>query len=174
MASTRRITENQMRLIKPSLKFFTALHVSLYKLSGGRLFNRIGGGEICIVRMLGAKSGQPREFPLMYVPYKSGIVLVASLAGAPSHPVWYHNLIKYPQFEVTVGTTTKSLSLELRIKRRNRKSGLCAARRIRIFRCIKTERTEIFRYSSASPSMGNANCRSPDQTLEFHFEVQHR
>ena len=109
MASPRPITEAQMRLVKPGLKLFTAFHVFLYKLSGGRLFNRMGGGEICIVKMTGAKSGQPREFPLMYVPYRNGIVLVASLAGAPKHPVWYHNLIKYPQFEVTVESTVRKL-----------------------------------------------------------------
>ncbi len=109
MASPRRITETQMRLVKPGLKLFTAFHVFLYKFSGGRLFNRMGGGEICIVRMTGAKSGQPREFPLMYVPYRNGIVLVASLAGAPNNPVWYRNLIKYPQFEVTVGATVRKL-----------------------------------------------------------------
>ena len=109
MASPRPIAEAQMRLIKPGLKLFTAFHVFLYKLTAGRLFNRIGGGEICIVKMTGAKSGQPREFPLMYVPYRNGIVLVASLAGAPNHPVWYHNLIKYPRFEIAVGSETKKL-----------------------------------------------------------------
>lgn len=109
MTSPRRITEAQIRLVKPGLKLFTAFHVYLYKLTGGKLFNRMGGGEICIVTMTGAKSGQPREFPLMYVPYRNGIVLVASFAGAPDHPVWYHNLVKYPEFEVTVGSTVKKL-----------------------------------------------------------------
>ena len=109
MASPRRITKTQMRLVKPGLRLFTKLHVFLYKLSGGRLFNRMGGGEICIVKMTGAKSGHPREFPLMYVPYQNGIVLVASLAGAPNHPVWFHNLVKYPQFEIAVGSVVKKL-----------------------------------------------------------------
>ena len=109
MASPRRITKTQMRLVKPGLRLFTKLHVFLYKLSGGRLFNRMGGGEICIVKMTGARSGRPREFPLMYVPYRNGIVLVASLAGAPSHPVWFHNLVKYPQFEVAVGSVVQKL-----------------------------------------------------------------
>ena len=103
MRNPRPITEAQLRLVKPGLRLFTRLHVFFYKLTGGRHFNRMGGGEICIVKMGGAKTGQPREFPLMYVPYRNGIVLVASLAGGPRHPVWYHNLIKYPQFEVTVG-----------------------------------------------------------------------
>ena len=59
--------------------------------------------------MKGARTGLTKDFPLMYVPYKNGIVLVASLAGAPRHPVWYHNLIKHPEFEVTVGHTTRNL-----------------------------------------------------------------
>jgi F420H(2)-dependent quinone reductase len=109
MQRQRRITETQIRLVKPGLKLFTRFHVFLYKLTGGRLFNRMGGGEVCIVKMTGAKSGQSREFPLMYVPYRKGIVLVASLAGAPRHPIWFHNLVKHPQIEVTVGPNVHQL-----------------------------------------------------------------
>ena len=116
MSSPRRITEKQMRLVKPLLKVFTSLHVFLYKVSGGKLFNKMGGGEICIVKMTGAKSGQAREFPLMYVPYHNGIVLVASLAGAPNHPVWYHNLIRHPRLEVTTGPVTKRLKARIASK----------------------------------------------------------
>jgi deazaflavin-dependent oxidoreductase (nitroreductase family) len=116
MSSPRQISETQLRIIKPGLRFFTRLHVCLYKLTGGRLFNRVGGGEICIVTMTGAKSGKPKDFPLMYIPYKNGIVLVASLAGAPRHPVWYHNLVKHPEFEVTVGHRTRKLVARLATK----------------------------------------------------------
>jgi F420H(2)-dependent quinone reductase len=113
MANPRPITETQIRLVKPALKAFARLHVLLYKLSGGRLLNRMGGGEICIVRMTGARSGEPREYPLMHVPYRDGIVLVASLAGSPRHPVWYYNLIAHPEFEVIVGRDTRRLTARL-------------------------------------------------------------
>ncbi len=109
METARPITETQIRIIKPFLRLFTRLHVYLYKMFGGKLFHSMGGGEICIVRMRGAKSGAVKDFPLMYVPYKDGIVLVASLAGAPKHPVWYHNLVKNPEFDVTVGRETRRL-----------------------------------------------------------------
>ena len=102
MSNPRPISELQLRLFKPAIKCFTQLHIFLYKSTGGRYFNRIGGGEICIVKMKGAKSGQVREFPLMYVPYKEGIVLVASLGGAPRNPIWYHNLVANPEIEVVV------------------------------------------------------------------------
>lgn len=113
MQNPRPITEAQLRLVKPGLRVFTRLHVFLYKLTGGRLFGRMGGGAICIVRMTGAKSGRKRDFPLMYVPYRDGIVLVASLAGGPRHPIWYHNLLRHPQIEVTVGRKVVSLVARL-------------------------------------------------------------
>ena len=109
METARPITETQIRLIKPLLRLFTRLHVFLYRMSGGKLFHSMGGGEVCIVTMRGAKTGHKKDFPLMYVPYKNGIVLVASLAGAPKHPVWYHNLVRNPEFEVTVGRETRKL-----------------------------------------------------------------
>jgi deazaflavin-dependent oxidoreductase (nitroreductase family) len=38
--------------------------------------------------------------PLLYIPHGKWILLVASAGGAPSHPAWYHNLIKHPNIEV--------------------------------------------------------------------------
>ena len=85
------------------LKAFTRLHLTLYRLSGGRLFAKLAGDPICIVTMTGAKSGRRRSIPLMYVPYGEGVLLVASLGGAPKHPVWYHNLVAHPDIEVEQG-----------------------------------------------------------------------
>ena len=96
------ISETQLRLIKPFMRLFTNLNVWIYKCSGGQLMNRFGGGDVCLVRMTGAKSGVTKEMPLMYVPYQDGIILVASMAGAPKHPSWYYNLVAHPQIEVTV------------------------------------------------------------------------
>jgi deazaflavin-dependent oxidoreductase (nitroreductase family) len=79
----------------------TRLHVLLHRLSGGRLFNRLAGDEVCFVSMTGAKSGRRLTVPLMYVPHREGVLLVASQGGAPRNPVWYHNLVKHPEIEVT-------------------------------------------------------------------------
>lgn len=83
------------------LKSMTRTHVFLHRLSGGRLFNSIAGDEVCFVTMKGAKSGRTLTIPLMYVPYRDGVLLVASQGGAPKNPVWYHNLVKYPDITVT-------------------------------------------------------------------------
>ena len=63
-------------------------------------FNTLGGDEVCFVTMKGAKSGRTLTIPLMYVPYRDGVLLVASQGGAPKNPVWYHNLVKHPDIEV--------------------------------------------------------------------------
>ncbi|MCZ6893892.1 MAG: hypothetical protein O7H40_07595, partial [Gammaproteobacteria bacterium] len=68
MDKPRPITETQLRLMKPFMRWFTNFNVLVYKWSGGKMMNRFGGGEICLVRMTGAKSGKTKEIPLMYVP----------------------------------------------------------------------------------------------------------
>jgi deazaflavin-dependent oxidoreductase (nitroreductase family) len=91
------------------LKAFTRLHVALYKMSGGKLFTRLAGDEICMVTMTGAKTGKKRTIPLMYVPYEDGVLLVASQGGAPRNPVWYHNLKAHPEVEILEGGTKRTL-----------------------------------------------------------------
>ncbi|MCP5067193.1 MAG: nitroreductase family deazaflavin-dependent oxidoreductase [bacterium] len=83
------------------LKAMTRTHVFLHKLSGGRLFNTLSGDDVCFVTMTGAKSGRRLTIPLMYVPYEAGVLLVASQGGAPKNPVWYGNLVKTPDIEVS-------------------------------------------------------------------------
>jgi deazaflavin-dependent oxidoreductase (nitroreductase family) len=82
------------------VKTFTRLHLVLHQLSGGRLFNTLGGDEVCFVTMRGARSGRSVTIPLMYIPYRDGILLVASQGGAPKNPTWYFNLVKHPDIEV--------------------------------------------------------------------------
>src|SRR5206468_3191647 len=70
-----------------------------------------GGGEantlrdtgmpVIIVTMRGRKSGAVRKIALMRVEHDGEYALVASMGGAPTHPVWYHNLIANPD-EVTI------------------------------------------------------------------------
>jgi F420H(2)-dependent quinone reductase len=95
------------------LKLFTRLNVVVYKFSGGRLLNEFSGMPICLVEMVGAKSGKKRTIPLMYVPHESGFILVASQGGAPKNPVWYNNLVANPEVLITEGGATHRLTARL-------------------------------------------------------------
>ncbi len=56
-----------------------------------------------IVTNVGARTGKVRKTPLMRVEHDGKYAAVASMGGAPKHPVWYYNLRANPQVEVQDG-----------------------------------------------------------------------
>jgi len=104
------------------VKAWTRLHVFLNRLSGGRLLNSMGGDDVCFVTMKGARSGRTLTIPLMYVPYGEGVLLVASMGGAPRNPVWYNNLVKHPEISVT--HRGRAMKLRARLATPDEKAGL--------------------------------------------------
>jgi len=111
--SSKEMTQDEYVRFRGMVKAVSKLNVLVYRLSGGRLWNKMYGREICLVTMKGAKSGKIRTIPLMYVPYKDGICLVASLGGAPQNPVWYKNLIAHPEIEYQYRSTKKKVTAHL-------------------------------------------------------------
>ncbi len=55
---------------------------------------------LAVFTMTGAKSGQPREIPLVYTTDGDRLVIIASKGGAPTNPDWYHNLVANPSVKV--------------------------------------------------------------------------
>jgi deazaflavin-dependent oxidoreductase (nitroreductase family) len=105
-----------------AVKAWTRLHVLVNRLSGGRLLNSMGGDDVCFVTMKGARSGRTLTIPLMYVPYGEGVLLVASMGGAPRNPVWYNNLVKHPEIAVT--HRGRAMKLRARLATAEEKPGL--------------------------------------------------
>ena len=68
--------------------------VETYERTGGREANTLldTGMPIILVTTRGNKSGKLRKTPLMRVEHNGEYALVASMGGAPKHPVWYYNL----------------------------------------------------------------------------------
>jgi deazaflavin-dependent oxidoreductase (nitroreductase family) len=60
------------------------------------------GRDVLILTTKGAKSGEARENPVVYTRRGEHYVIVASKGGAPTHPSWYHNLLKHPDVTVEV------------------------------------------------------------------------
>jgi len=61
---------------------------------------------LLLLTTTGARSGQRRTAPMMYVPDGNRLLVIASNAGAPKHPDWYYNLVAHPQVTVEVGKET--------------------------------------------------------------------
>jgi deazaflavin-dependent oxidoreductase (nitroreductase family) len=71
----------------------------LLKLTNGR-FSVAVGQPVLLLTVKGAKSGLPRETPLLYAVDGDNLVVVASKAGSPSHPAWYHNVKANPTVDI--------------------------------------------------------------------------
>lgn len=78
-----------------------------FRANEGRVGGPFEGAPMILVHHIGAKSGTERVTPLVYFPQPDGqIVIIASKAGAPTNPDWYHNLKANPKITVEVGTET--------------------------------------------------------------------
>ena len=86
----------------PSPRQWVADQVELYEGSGGTagLTLRDTGLPVIIVTNRGRKTGAIRKTPLMKVVDGKNYILVASVGGAPKHPVWYYNLKAEPNVEI--------------------------------------------------------------------------
>lgn len=76
-------------------------------LSGGRFTAAewLAGLPVAMVEMTGARSGQPRTAPLIYVQLETEperMALIATNWGRQRLPAWYHNLKAHPEAYGTV------------------------------------------------------------------------
>jgi len=93
----------------PSPTRWVAEHVELYEGSGGTEGSTLNGLPVIIVTNRGWKTGAIRKTPLMRVVDGNNYILVASIGGAPKHPLWYHNLKADPNVEIRDGTVVHSM-----------------------------------------------------------------
>jgi deazaflavin-dependent oxidoreductase (nitroreductase family) len=94
------MTDKEFKQLRQFIKPFSALNVWVYRLTGGRLMGTFQGRPVMLVSMTGAKTGKTRTIPLMYVPYKAGVIVVGSQGGAPKSPVWVKSIEKNPDVVV--------------------------------------------------------------------------
>jgi deazaflavin-dependent oxidoreductase (nitroreductase family) len=74
----------------------------LLRLTGGRL-SSVYPVPVMLLTTTGAKTGQPRTLPLLYVTNGDDLMLIASNYGRTGHPAWYRNLVANPKVEVLAG-----------------------------------------------------------------------
>ena len=84
--------------------------VELYEGSDGAEGNNMRGKPVIILTSRGAKSGNIRKTPLMRVEHEGRYAVVASQGGAPTHPVWYHNVVADPHVELQDGPARQDMT----------------------------------------------------------------
>ena len=95
----------------PSPTEWVRNQVELYESSGGTEGTSLNGLAVIIVTNKGRKTGAIRKTPLMRVADGDNYVLVASRGGAPTNPVWYHNLQADPNVEIRDGVDVHSMKV---------------------------------------------------------------
>lgn len=100
---------------EPSPQQWVRDQVEAYERSGGREASTLldTGMPVIIVGHRGRHSGKVRKTPLMRVEHDGEYALVASQGGAPTHPVWYHNLKAAPD-QVTIQDGPEAVDMVVR------------------------------------------------------------
>lgn len=76
-----------------------------FRENDGRVGGNFAGSHLLLLTTTGAKTGEKRIAPMMYFTEGEDVYVIASKAGTPENPAWYHNLVAHP--EVTVEQSTE-------------------------------------------------------------------
>ena len=82
---------------QPSTSSWSRKQTELFEATKGEEGGDLRGRPIIVLTSVGAKTGKIRKTPLMRVEHDGVYAVVASLGGAPKHPVWYLNLVADPR-----------------------------------------------------------------------------
>jgi deazaflavin-dependent oxidoreductase (nitroreductase family) len=81
-----------------------------FRANEGRVGGQFDGAPLLLLHTLGARTGQERVNPVMYLDLEGRRFVFASYAGAAVDPAWYHNLVAHPEVTVEVGAETYTAS----------------------------------------------------------------
>jgi deazaflavin-dependent oxidoreductase (nitroreductase family) len=74
-----------------------------FRSNEGRVGGPFEGAPVLLLSTTGAKTGQTRVNPMMYLLDGGTVHVFASKSGHPANPDWYHNLVANPGVTVEVG-----------------------------------------------------------------------
>jgi deazaflavin-dependent oxidoreductase (nitroreductase family) len=92
---------------EPSTAGYARKQAETYEASNGEQAADMRGKPVIVLTSVGSKTGKLRKTALMRVEHDGIYAVVASLGGAPNHPVWYHNLKANPHVELQDGAVKR-------------------------------------------------------------------
>jgi deazaflavin-dependent oxidoreductase (nitroreductase family) len=98
-----------------------------FRANGGEVGGNFEGAPLLLLHTVGARTGQPRVNPMMYLRVPGGYAVFASKAGAPVNPDWYHNLLAHPQVTAEIGAGT--VELQARVAQGEERERIWAAQK---------------------------------------------
>lgn len=106
-------SQGQEKFGKFFIKKIGKWQTTVYELTGGRLWNTFLGCQVAILTTTGAKTGEPRKTPLLYLEQGNDVVMVASQGGFSTEPFWYKNILKNPQVQVQIKNRKRTMIARL-------------------------------------------------------------
>lgn len=82
---------------------FNAGVIEEFRANHGKVGGNFEGAPLLLLHSLGARSGNKRVNPVMYLKDGDRFLVFASKAGADTNPDWYHNLLAHPDARIEVG-----------------------------------------------------------------------
>jgi len=95
---------------EPSPWEFVADQVARYEATGGVEGGTLEDKPVIILTTKGRHSGKVRKTPLMRVEDNGTYAVIASMGGAPKHPVWYLNLIASSEVTLQDGANVYTMA----------------------------------------------------------------
>lgn len=77
-----------------------------FRANDGKVGGFFENATLLLLHTTGAKSGQERINPMVYIEDGGKYVVIASAGGAQNHPDWYYNVVAGPEVGVEMGTET--------------------------------------------------------------------
>jgi deazaflavin-dependent oxidoreductase (nitroreductase family) len=109
--AARPFTPFQARVFRAVTRAISRANVWSFRLTGGRVGGTFRyGSPVLLLTTVGRRSGRRRTLPLIYLEDGERLAVVASQAGMPTHPLWYHNLRANPDVEVQIGSEVRKMT----------------------------------------------------------------
>lgn len=77
--------------------------IAEFRANEGKVGGPFEGAPLLLLETTGAKSGQQRISPLVYLADGDRLVIFGSNAGRPRHSAWYHNILANPSVTIEIG-----------------------------------------------------------------------
>ena len=104
------VTSVRERARRFLIRALSRVHARAYRISRGRILDRIVGMPVLLLTTIGRESGKPRTATLTYLRDGADLVVIGSFGGSDLPPAWWLNLQEEPRASVQIGRTTSTVT----------------------------------------------------------------
>ncbi|QGK69938.1 nitroreductase family deazaflavin-dependent oxidoreductase [Allosaccharopolyspora coralli] len=83
---------------------FNTSVIDEFRANNGHVGGPFENARLLLLTTVGARTGRAHTTPVGYLPDGNRMLVIASAAGGPTHPDWFHNLVAQPRVTVEDGT----------------------------------------------------------------------